>query len=342
MYNPLTALIIGTILLGITAVIFWPEKGIWARWQKNSHLNERVLSEDVLKHIYKFEMKGQRPTIESIAGVLHISLNDTAELLEKMEANALLTMTGDLIQLTPNGREAALHIIRAHRLYEHYLAEETGYDEAEWHGQAERFEHALTPAEIEDLAAQLGNPIYDPHGDPIPTANGQLITHGGRPLTAMMPDSPGQIVHLEDEPEIVYAQLVAEGLYPGMPVRIIEKTPNRIRFWANGDEHVLAPIVAANISVTPTAPQSEDPMPENSQRLSQLHIGETAEVIGISRRCRGAERRRFMDLGILPGAQITAEMRSPGGDPTAYIIRDALIALRSDQAAMIQVKKAAA
>ncbi len=341
MYDPLTALIFGLVVAAVTAVIVWPEKGIWAWWQKTSHLNERVMSEDALKHIYKFEMKGRRPTMESIAGILHISLNDTAGLLERMEANALLTLTGEVIQLTPNGREAALHIIRAHRLYEHYLAEETGYDEAEWHGQAERLEHLFTPAQIDDLAAQLGHPTYDPHGDPIPTAAGQLITHGGRPLTAMAPDTLGQIVHLEDEPEIVYAQLAAEGLYPGMSIRIIEKTPNRIRFWANGDEHILAPIVAANISVTPIIPQ-EEAMPVNGRRLSQLPIGETAEVIAISRRCRGAERRRFMDLGILPGAQITAEMRSPGGDPTAYIIRDALIALRSDQAAMIQVKKAAA
>ncbi|MCZ7668852.1 MAG: FeoA domain-containing protein [Chloroflexi bacterium] len=341
MYDPLTALIFGLVVAAVTAVIVWPEKGIWARWQKNSHLNERVMSEDALKHIYKFEMKGQRPTRKaSLASSTSASMIPPGY-WRGWKPTPLLTLTGEVIQLTPNGREAALHIIRAHRLYEHYLAEETGYDEAEWHGQAERLEHLFTPAQIDDLAAQLGHPTYDPHGDPIPTAAGQLITHGGRPLTAMAPDTLGQIVHLEDEPEIVYAQLAAEGLYPGMSIRIIEKTPNRIRFWANGDEHILAPIVAANISVTPIIPQ-EEAMPVNGRRLSQLPIGETAEVIAISRRCRGAERRRFMDLGILPGAQITAEMRSPGGDPTAYIIRDALIALRSDQAAMIQVKKAAA
>lgn len=341
-YDPLTALLIGTFLLGITAVMLWPEKGIWARWQKTSHLNERVQSEDALKHIYKFEMKGRRATIESVAGILNIRLDDAAELLVKMEENSLLTMTGDSIQLTAAGRETALHIIRAHRLYEHYLAEETGYEEAEWHGQAERHEHDLTETEINTLASKLGNPAYDPHGDPIPTASGRLVVHGGQPLTEMPQNTPGLIVHLEDEPEVVYAQLVAEGLYPGMSIRVLEKTPTRLRFWANGNEHVLAPIVAANISAVEVAVEqedSEDVLPNGSQRLNSLEIGETATVVALSRKCRGAERRRFMDLGILPGTKVMAEMRSPGGDPTAYIIRDALIALRSEQASLIQVER---
>lgn len=342
-YNPLIALLFGIFLIGITAVIFWPEKGILARWQKTGHLSERVHSEDALKHIYKFEAKGRRPTLESIAGILHLSLDDTAELLSKMEANRLLNLSGESIQLTTAGQDTALHIIRAHRLYEHYLAEETGYDETEWHSQAERHEHSLSREQINALANQLGNPTHDPHGDPIPTSSGDIVFHNGQPLTELPAQSSAQIVHLEDEPDIVYAQLIAEDLCPGMSVRVMEKTPTYIRFWANGDEHILAPIVAANISVVEVAavpePDKEDKQIPNSGQLSSLQIGETAEVVTLSQKCRGAERRRFMDLGILPGAIIKAEMSSPSGEPTAYIIRDALIALRSEQASLIQVKK---
>jgi DtxR family transcriptional regulator, Mn-dependent transcriptional regulator len=339
MSDPLTALIVGLLLLGGTAVILWPDRGLWARWQHGRHLNQRVRSEDALKHIHKWEMKGRRPTLESIAGAVNASLDQTAALLSDMQANGLLTISADEIHLTPAGREAALHIIRAHRLWEHYLAEETGYEEAEWHGQAERLEHALSPEQVEQLASQLGHPTYDPHGDPIPSAEGYLPSHGGQPLTRLPLDTPGRIVHLEDEPPIVYAQLVAEGLYPGMPVRIVEITAERIRFWANGDEHVLAPILAANISVVAEpAPEEQAPPTPGHSYLSQLPIGETATVVGLANRCRGAERRRFMDLGILPGTIIRAEMRSPSGDPTAYVIRDALIALRQDQASMIQIE----
>lgn len=75
-------------------------------------------------------------------------------------------------------------------------------------------------------------------------------------------------------------------------------------------------------------------------RLDELETGKSAVVTGIGN--DGPERRRMMDLGILPGAVISAEMRSPLGDPTAYRIRDALLALRRDQAQHIQIAHIAA
>ncbi len=75
----------------------------------------------------------------------------------------------------------------------------------------------------------------------------------------------------------------------------------------------------------------------HKERLGALQPGKSAKVCAIAASCRGAERRRFMDLGILPGTIISAEMRSPSGDPTAYCIRGALIALRREQADQILV-----
>jgi DtxR family Mn-dependent transcriptional regulator len=240
--------------------------------------------------------------------------------------------------LTPEGRDYALRIIRAHRLLERYLADETGYHEATWHDIAERHEHDITPSELDTLAAQLGNPTHDPHGDPIPTSNGSMQLHGGQPLTGMPIDVPLRIMHVEDEPETVYAQLVAEGLYPGMEIRVSESTPRRVRFWTNdGEEHVLAPIVASSISVAEIHKVVEKPT-IIGEPLHSLGIGQQGEVVELSPRLRGSERRRMMDLGILPGTIIAAEMLSPGGDPTAYRIRGALIALRKPQAELIRIK----
>lgn len=342
MPDPLWALTVGAGLALLLAALFWPERGLWPRWRRTRELTERVLTEDALKHIHKCEMKGRRPTVESLAGALQVPRDRVAQLLTQMEQLGLLTSRGGELHLTAAGRNAALHIIRAHRLWERYLADQTGYSEADWHGQAERLEHTLEPAEVEELAAQLGHPTHDPHGDPIPDAAGRFVAHGGQPLTALPVDTPAQIVHIEDEPEVVYAQLAAEGLYPGMAVRLIEVTPQRVRFWANGDEHVLAPLLAANISVVPRPAEAEARREEAEARppampLSALRLGEQAEVVGISPRCRGPERRRFMDLGILPGTVVTAELVSPSGDPTAYRIRDALIALRKEQADLIHV-----
>ena len=79
--------------------------------------------------------------------------------------------------------------------------------------------------------------------------------------------------------------------------------------------------------------------PASHQRLSELDPGEQAKVVGVSRSCRGLERRRFMDLGILPGTIIEAELRSPSGDPTAYRVRGAVIALRREQSELIYIDR---
>jgi len=341
MVNPLVALLAAIVLAIIVAILFWPVRGLVPRWQRERRMTKRVRSEDALKHIYQRELEGRHPSMESIAGALHISLNETARLFALMEADQLVQVDQGNIQLTAKGREAALHIIRAHRLWERYLAEETGYGEEAWHEQADHWEHALTPDAADNLSAQLGFPTYDPHGDPIPTASGDIKEPGGQSLAKTPVESVARIVHLEDEPEVVYAQLVAEGLHLGQIVHVIESTPERVRFWTNGNDHVLAPIVASNISVVPLTRREEIIADEekSSTRLSFLELGEAAEVISISSASRGVERRRLLDLGIVPGTAVTAEVRSPGGDPTAYRIRGTLIALRKNQAKMIKIRK---
>lgn len=292
---------------------------------------ERILSEDVLKHLYKCAQNGRRPTLESISGVLQISPNETSQLVSKMAERSLLRLDNGDFCLTPDGEYYALQVIRAHRLWERYLADETGFDEAEWHDRAERAEHKMSAADIEALSARLGNPTHDPHGDPIPTASGDFVPHGGHPLTQLERGQLARIVHLEDEPPVIYAQLVAEGLHPGMEIQLKEKTAERIRFVADGSEGVLAPLLARNVSVIPLSAE-EATISARYKRLSTLKIGEKGRVVSLSPACRGAERRRFMDLGILPGTIIKAEMVSPSGDPTAYYIRQSLIGLRKEQA----------
>lgn len=338
MDNPLIWLLLLAVLIVFVIWLFRPARGVFWRWQQARKMTERVYREDALKHLHRCERYGRRPSVESLAGAMQISVDKAAEVLSALGAHDLIEIDGENFKLTPRGRDYALHIIRAHRLWERYLADETGYTMEVWHGQAEQAEHGLTAEGADALAAELGNPTHDPHGDPIPTAAGDMVPHGGQPLTAMNEDAQLRIVHIEDEPETVYAQLVAEGISPGMEARLLELSPRRVRFWANGDEHVLAPIVAANISVIPL-PEVEAEPEEAGHRLSCLSIGQQGEVIHISKASRGSERRRFLDLGILPGTVIKAEMISPSGDPTAYRIRDALIALRQEQADKIRIKK---
>ena len=98
---------------------------------------------------------------------------------------------------------------------------------------------------------------------------------------------------------------------------------------------ILAPIVAANISVR--AAEVDETVLEGYP-LVDLQPGGQAQIVGITPTIRGLERRRLLDLGILPGTVIVAEYESPQRDPTAYRVRDSLIALRDDQAQSIIVK----
>lgn len=337
MPDPLLSLAIAAALTAVGLFVFWPERGLYWRWQRNNKMTDRVLIEDALKHLQDCDLHGQKPSLESLAGVLSVSTNQAAEVISDLESHQLIEMQGAEFKLTPAGREYALRIIRAHRIYERYLAEQTGFEEAEWHTKAHHLEHQLSSEEVEKLAHQLGNPTHDPHGDPIPTADGTVVYRKERTVLTSLPnDTLARIVHLEDEPEAVYAQLIAEGLHVGQEVRLLEISPQRVRFWAGDDEHVLAPILAVNIAVIPLA---EEPKAEEThgEPLTNLKPGQEAQVMALSPRIRGAERRRLMDLGLLPGTTIEVEMASAGGDPIAYRIRGAVIALRKSQAQWISV-----
>lgn len=340
MTGPLGSLAILVAGIGLAVLLFRPERGLVPRLRRGRRLASRVLVEDALKHVHEAEYRGHPATLQSLSGALSISGNEASALVARMEARGLLRTAGETLAPTPEGRTYALQVIRAHRLWEQYLAEETGVPETSWHAQAERREHDLTRTEADALAARLGHPRYDPHGDPIPTARGEIPALGDAvPLSELPPDAVARVVHVEDEPAASYAQLVAAGVHPGMEIRVTDASPERIRFWAGGDEHVLAPVLAAGITVVPAGTSLVPPPEEASERLSQLGPGESAEVVSISGACRGIDRRRLMDLGVVPGTPIEAVMRSPSGDPTAYRLRGTLIAIRRSQAERIRIRR---
>lgn len=337
MVNPLYALLIGMGVLALVGVLFWPAKGLVWQLQKRRELTDKVFIEDTLKYIYKCERNNQTASLDSLAGALSTNLAHAAEILALTQARGLVEMRDNSFRLTEAGKRTATQIVRAHRLWERYLADSTGFGESDWHPQAERLEHKLSEEELDRLSASLGNPSHDPHGDPIPTKRGDLVPHGGVPLSDIPAQTMARIRHIEDEPEVIYAQIVAEELHPQMILDVEEVSSDRIRFWAEDQEHILAPIVAANISVVPLV--EEAPLDDlDGMPLDTLSPGQSGIVTGISSRSRGVERRRLLDLGVIPGTEISVEMIGPGGDPTAYRIRGTVIALRETQARLILVE----
>ncbi|MDW8290049.1 MAG: FeoA domain-containing protein [Armatimonadota bacterium] len=326
-------------LLGIMLLlllIFAPQQGVYARWRQKQWLRSRAAMEDALMHLHQREHGGRLASVESLAGALGVSTRLASMLVQRMEAQGLLHVTASGLSLTPEGHRLAIQVVRAHRLFERYLAYETSVSPAEVHELAHRMEHSLTPQQVEQLDAYMGHPLSDPHGDPIPTASGEMPEVEGQSLVDFPIGKPAQIVHVEDEPPHVYAQIVAEGLRPGMVVRVLERSPTRLVLESDTDEHVLAPVVAANITVREASP--EQLVPEG-ERLSALEPGEKATVLRIDDSCQGLTRRRFLDLGMTPGAHVEVVMRSAFGDPVAYRVRDTLIALRREQADWIWVRR---
>ncbi len=340
MNGPSLSLLVVLGLLALAVVLLWPDRGLLWRGLRALAATERVLVEDALKHLFDCEYRGVDATLHSLSGGLGISGRRAAEVMAELEASELVRPQGGRYELTAEGRRYALRVVRIHRLWESYLSERTGHDPSVWHGEAERLEHTTSFEEAEALAATMGDPPYDPHGDPIPTVTGEILPPRGEPLHLLDVGEVGEIVHLEDEPEAIYAQLVAEGLYLGQRLRVIEAGPRAIRFEADDEERVLAPVLAANVSVSRSGRTEEDE--GGWDRLSGLALGESARIVALSRRLQAPERRRLLDLGFVPGTRIEAELTGPGGDPRAYRVRGSVIALRSEQAEGVRVERTAA
>lgn len=336
-YNPIHALLIFFVLAILMYFIFRPTKGWFWVLNKNLKSNEKIIIEDILKQLYHFQNSGNRVDTKTLVEVLNFKNKSIVEAIQKMSINNLVYFDSDALKLTEEGMDYALRIVRVHRLWERYLADKTGFHKNEWHDRAEQMEHKLSDDETNKLAAKLGNPKFDPHGDPIPTKTGKVATISGVELPLLPVNAVARITHIEDEPEVIYKQILAENIHIGSLIKVLENNNTRIVFQSEGEEFKLAPIVASNLTVTPI--EKEVTIDENVARLSSLKEDETAEIIGISRESRGESRRRLLDLGFVRGSKIKIELINPLGEPHAYLVKGTSIALRKDQASKILIKK---
>jgi len=336
-YNPIYALV---VFLGISILIyliFRPRVGWFWLVKKGFKVNEKTVIEDVLKYLYHCENSEKVANTTSLTSALKFDDKVIIDVINMMIHSELIYFENDSLKLTNSGRDYSLRIVRVHRLWEKYLAEKTGFDKAEWHDRAELMEHKLNHEETNLLASKLGNPVYDPHGDPIPTTTGKVAEVEGVILSSLPVNTIGKITHIEDEPEVIYKQIIAEKIHIGSQIRVIENNANRIVFYAEGEEFILAPIVAANLTVAVL--ERDTIVEDNRVRLSSLKENETAEIVGISKESRGENRRRLLDLGFVKGSKISVDLMSPLKNPTAYLIKGTSIALRTDQASKILIKK---
>ena len=335
MVDPKSALLFFAVAAVVLALVAWPRSGLFARLSSALRMTEKVRIEDALKHLHEQEYLGKPASVAGLAGTLQTTRGQIVKLVARMESLELVHSDATGFPLTESGRAYARRIVRGHRLWERYLADRTSVKPSDWHDEAELREHSLTAEAMDELDAKMGHPRYDPHGDPIPTASGELPPASGTALGTLKPGQFGTILHIEDEPRDVYVRLVAMGLAPLMEIEVLEVSPSRILFTADNQELAVEPVVANNITIRPLPVRKRDAGP--SPTLAELEPGDTATVVRISPTCRGAQRRRLLDLGVVPGTTIEAELEGAFADPVAYRIRGSLIALRKAQAKQIYV-----
>ena len=325
----------GIIVLIVVGAVFMPQYGLFWRLRRRRWLHSRQAIEDALAHLHQFQHDGRPAYVESLSNTLGTTTKHTLVLVNRMAQLDLVAVTGQGMRLTAAGHRWALQIVRAHRLFERYLADETSVPREKIHAHAHQLEHTVSEAQVDKMDADMGYPAFDPQGDPIPNAAGDMKEIESQKLVEWPVGVPAQIVHIEDEPPEVYAQIIAEDLNPGMIITILDASSVRLVIGTPEDEHVLAPVVAANISVREAPADRVEP---EGAPLTTLKKGERGRVVGLSPACQGLTRRRFLDLGLTPGARVERVMQSAFGDPTAYRVRNTIIALRREQSDLIMIE----
>lgn len=327
-------LLIG-LVLGAVALAA-PRFGLIPLWWKFRAVRERTRCEDALKHVLAWKHRSKLASLESLAGALRMSAPATLRLATRMEQAGWVRSKSEGIALTPTGERRALQIVRAHRLWERHLSDDANMPMARLHQAAENAEHTLTRDQVERLDAHLGHPQHDPHGDPIPSADGRLASIDAVSLTDWSVGEPALIAHIEDEPDPVFQQVLAAGLRPAQVIQVLEKGPDRLVVSVEGSERCIDPAVAANVQVA--AASESDLPPPDAVRLSNLPQGACAEVVELGPACVGFSRRRLLDLGLTPGARVEVALETAFGDPRAFRIRGTTVALRRQQAEQVWVR----
>jgi DtxR family Mn-dependent transcriptional regulator len=182
--------------------------------------------EDYLKAIYHLSSQGGFAATRDIAANLDVSPPSVSGMVKRLSETGLIEHVPYRgVQLTAQGRRAALRMIRRHRILEVYLIQQLGYDWSSVHEEAERLEHAVSDELIERMAHALGDPHYDPHGAPIPTASGEIEEAD---LVSLADARVGTQLELrqvgtEDPARLHY--LAGQGLVPGVMLTVTERHP---------------------------------------------------------------------------------------------------------------------
>ena len=183
--------------------------------------------QDYLKAIYRVEEDTGRSSVATseVAAALGVTAASASGMLKKLLQLGFVGSGGrrGSVELSTDGRAAALEVIRHHRLLETYLVTKLGVPWDEVHGEAEILEHHLSEALEARIAEELGHPERDPHGDPIPTLGGDVVEIPVG-LLADLPEGARAVIHrVSDQDPALLRYLADKGLVPDAPVEMVRR-----------------------------------------------------------------------------------------------------------------------
>jgi DtxR family Mn-dependent transcriptional regulator len=183
--------------------------------------------EDYVKAIYSLERAKAGPvSTSSLADRLGVTPGSASAMVKKLAGMKLVRhLPYHGFVLTPLGKRLALEILRHHRLLELYLAEAFDMPWDQVHAEADALEHVLSEELEERIAVKLGNPTVDPHGDPIPTREGQVKETETLALADLGAGDRAKLVRVSDSDSAMLRYLSARGIKPGQLIEVRDKQP---------------------------------------------------------------------------------------------------------------------
>jgi DtxR family Mn-dependent transcriptional regulator len=181
-------------------------------------------TEDYLKAIYDLTLNGERATTNQIAEQLGVKPASVTGMLQRLAASEPPLLEYRKHQgagLTEEGTKAALEIVRHHRLLELFLHETLGYSWDEVHVEADRLEHVLSEEMEERIARVLGDPMHDPHGEPIPNRELHIPVQSTLRLNDLRTGQEAVIQYVEDNDAELLRYLEGIGLVPRACVEVL-------------------------------------------------------------------------------------------------------------------------
>ncbi len=212
--------------------------------------------EDYLKTIYMLREREGAATTTGIAAVLAVTPASVTGMIKKLAELKLVRHTPyQGVELTKSGEKIALEVVRHHRLLELYLFEALGYSWDEVHAEADALEHVISEEFEDRIAAHLGNPRVDPHGDPIPAKDGTIVAVKERSLLNLQAGESASITRVADGGPEMLRYAASLGLTPTTRLTLVEAEPfgGSLRVKIGKAEKSIGRELAAQIFVTDKA-----------------------------------------------------------------------------------------